>query len=273
MSDHDDWIGREREATDTLTERLAAEFRATFDQTLAGLPDAPGMQWLLAPEIRPAADLGRDAHPKTGLFLPDLGLPRRMWAGGRLKFNGLIAAGETVTRRTRIADIALKEGRSGKLGFVTVEHVYAVAGEDRIEEVQTVVYRDDPDPAAAPPPAATAPAWSPLRQMEIETTPTMLFRYSAMTFNSHRIHYDLPYATGVEGYDGLVVHGPMQSTWMQHLARALRGRPLGHFSYRGLSPLICGRKAVVEARDEGDALLLRVRDAAANRVTMEAKAG
>ncbi|MFV0474267.1 MAG: MaoC family dehydratase N-terminal domain-containing protein [Pikeienuella sp.] len=273
---HSDWIGRAREARDLITPRLEAEFRATFDRTLdevqGGVPGAPGLHWCLSPEIWPPHDLGRDGHPKTGLFLPDLGLPRRMWAGGKLRFRGALAVGEEVVRRSRIADISFKEGRSGRLGFVTVELDYAVAGETRIEEIQTIVYRDDPGAGAKQPAPPPAPQWEPVRRVEIETTPTLLFRYSAITFNGHRIHYDPAYATRVEGYGGLVVHGPMQSTWMQHMATSLLGRLPADFSYRGLSPLICGRPAAVEARRDGDALSLRVRDLEGDFVTMEATA-
>lgn len=207
-----------------------------------------------------------------GLLLPDLGLPRRMWAGGSLAYSGGIEAGETVERVSTIRDIRFKTGRTGRLGFLTIEHLYKVAGDTRIAEEQNIVYRDDPDPDATPPTPPTAEPWPPALAVSIATTPTLLFRYSAITFNGHRIHYDHPYATTVEGYGGLVVHGPMQATWMQFLATKALGRLPSSFAYRGLSPLICGREAAVELRDGDDGLEIRVRDVAANVVSMEASA-
>ncbi|MBN9673879.1 FAS1-like dehydratase domain-containing protein [Roseibium aggregatum] len=268
-----EWIGRKREASETITDRQIHEFRVTLDGFLGEGEDLPGFHWCLVPEIYPPEDLGRDGHPKLGLFLPDLGLPRRMWAGGRVCYHGGIRAGETVTRQTTVKDIQFKEGRSGTLGFVTLDHDYLFDRELRISEQHNIVYREDPAPGA---PALTPPkaeAWTVLKSIEVLPTPTLLFRYSAMTFNGHRIHYDKAYATGVEGYDGLVVHGPLQSTWMQILATRILQRLPKEFSYRGVSPLICGRPAVVEAMEsEPGTLALRVRDKDNDVVTMEARA-
>jgi len=256
-----DWIGRKREASETITEWQIQEVRVTLDGVLGDEEELPGFHWCLVPEIYPPADLGRDGHPKLGLFLPDLGLPRRMWAGGRVSYRGGIRAGETVTRRTTLKDIRFKEGRSGKLGFVTLDHDYLCGGDLRISEQHNIVYREDPSPGTPAPVPPKADAWAALKSIDVLPTPTLLFRYSAMTFNGHRIHYDKSYATGVEGYDGLVVHGPLQSTWMQILATQILKRLPRDFSYRGLSPLICDRPAVVEALEiEPGKLVLRVRD-------------
>ena len=146
-----DWIGHTRDATETITDRQVREFRVTLDGVLQDGAPLAGLHWCLVPEIYPPADLGRDSHPKLGLFLPDLGLPRRMWAGGQLSYKGQVAAGDTVTRTTRIRDIKFKEGRSGKLGFVTLDHDYTVAGELRVSEEHNIVYRDDPSPDAPSP--------------------------------------------------------------------------------------------------------------------------
>ena len=274
MNDFDDWIGREREAVETVSERLVREYRVTMDKVLpaGGQGPLPGLHWCLAPEAYAPEYLGRDGHPRVGLFLPDLGLARRMWAGGRLSYKGGLSVGETVTRKTRVKDIQFKTGRSGKLGFLTLEHLYLVQGETRITEDHNIVYRPDPDPDAPAPVPPEAESWEDAEGFEIEPGPTLLFRYSALTFNGHRIHYDLPYATGVEGYEGLVVHGPMQSAWMQCLATDLLGRQPEDFRYRGLSPLICGRKARVEARRSDAGFDLRVRDLTRNVVTMQAQA-
>ena len=142
----------------------------------------------------------------------------------------------------------------------------------RIEEVHDIVYREDPDPSHPAPVPPLAEDWSGCVGREMTPDATLLFRYSAMTFNGHRIHYDLPYATEVEGYDGLVVHGPMQSTWMQHLATDILGKVPAHFRYRGLSPLTAGTPVRVEARQGDDGLSLRVRDLTRNVVTMQASA-
>ncbi|WP_158971447.1 FAS1-like dehydratase domain-containing protein [Chachezhania sediminis] len=268
----EDWIGRTRSATDTLTGRLMAEFRVTIGDMHCAGPDSPGLQWILSPDIYPAADLGRDAHPRVGLVVPDLGLKRRMWAGGSITWNGGVHEGETVTRDTTVRDIAYKEGRTGRLGFLTLDHRYSVGGQTRIEEVHDIVYREDPDPDAPVPVPPQAEDWAGAEGREITPDATLLFRYSAMTFNGHRIHYDLAYATGVEGYAGLVVHGPMQSTWMQHLATDVLGHVPASFRYRGLSPLTAGTPVRVEARADGDTLALRVRDLTRNVVTMQASA-
>lgn len=266
------WIGRRREASEVVTDRLQAEFRATMDGMLCSNGALPGLQWCLTPEIYPPADLGRDGHPRTGLFLPDLDLPRRMWAGGQISYLGEFAAGDNVRRVTTIRDIQFKEGRSGRLGFVTLDHVYERDGEPLIREVHNIVYRNDPSLDAPAPLVPQAKHWNLLRALTITPTPTLLFRYSAMTFNGHRIHYDPIYATGTEGYDGLVVHGPMQATWMQMLATDILGRLPQEFTYRGLTPLICGRPAQVEAIKNDEGLELRIRDIKANVVTMSAQA-
>ena len=267
-----DWIGRTWQSEDQITPRSIAEFRATLGPQHCAGDALPGLQWCLCPDILEPSQLGRDGHPRKGLVLPDLGLARRMWAGGKITSHQGLFAGEPVTRTTTLRDLRYKEGRSGRLGFVELQHLYACADELRIEEVQTIVYREDPsddEPPSVPP---VAPDWPSAESRAVLPTSTMLFRYSAMTFNGHRIHYDHPYATGVEGYGGLVVHGPLQATWMQHLACDLLGRVPAEFSYRGLSPLICDRPAMIEARQTSGGLELRVRDVEANIVTMSATA-
>ncbi len=272
MTDFKDWIGRQSETQDTVTDMLARQFRATMDGVPSSDEYLAGLQWCLAPEIFPPADLGRDGHPRTGLTLPDLGLPRRMWAGGTISYSQGLRVDETVTKRTVISDITFKEGRSGKLGFVRLDHAYLCDGQPRITETQNIVYRQDPEAGSQPPKPTQAEIWTPIRAFEITPTSTLLFRYSALTFNGHRVHYDHNYATEVEGYAGLLVHGPLQSNWMQCLATEILGHLPKDFSYRGLSPLVCGRVAVVEAQKIEGKLKLRVRDKEANIVTMQAQA-
>lgn len=270
MGEHDDWIGRKTSRTEPITARMVQQFHATLAGTRGPGAVLPGFHWCLAPDVVEPQDFGRDGHPRTGLFLPPLPLPLRMWAGGTVTFHAPFEPGDIVTRDSKIADVAFKTGRSGRLGFVTVEHAYTVNDRPRISERQDIVYRD-PAPAGlrtAPP----AEDWTPLGSWSITPTSTLLFRFSALTFNGHRIHYDHPYATQVEGYDGLVVHGPLQSVWMLNLAAEVLGRSPAHFSYRGLTPLICDTPVTIEARLAEGGLDLRVRRDGDGVTTMQARA-
>ena len=271
MSDYSDWIGWGYARSEPMSERLITQYRATLDGYLARAEVPVGLHWCLMPDAVAPDKLGRDCHPKTGLFLPALPLPRRMWAGGALEFHAPFAPGDLVTRETVIEDVAFKEGRSGKLGFVTQRHTYNVSGEARISERQDIVYREDPKPGEARAPER-AEDWPGATAWHITPDPTLLFRFSALTFNGHRIHYDYPYATEVEGYEGLVVHGPMQAVWMMNLATHLTGHLPARFTYRGLSPLICSVPVAIEAREDEDGLSLRVRRETDGVATMAATA-
>lgn len=272
MTDYAEWIGRNIRRCDPVTPRLLAEFRATLDVVLAPLDVPPGVEFCLAPDICASDLLGRDGHPRTGIFLPDLPLPRRMWAGGQIRHLAPLAEGDQVTRSSTIENVTFKTGRSGPLGFVTVRHLYQVDGATRIDERQDIVYREDPAPGAPKPTLPQAQPWLDAENREIITNPTLLFRYSALTFNGHRIHYDAPYAREVEGYDGLVVHGPMQAIWLQNLAVMLLGRAPTLFDYRGTAPLICGQPVRVEAKTDANEIALRVRRVSDNTVTMQGTA-
>jgi 3-methylfumaryl-CoA hydratase len=253
---YEDWIGRSYTRIDTLTPRLAAEYAATLSPNLAPVEGAAlGLHWMLAPDIVTSDKLGPDCHPKLGLYLPPLPFPRRMWAGGELNFSGGFAVGDEVEKTSTIESIAFKSGATGSLAFVAVRHRYRVRGADVLDERQDIVYRAPIGEAAKPTPAAPAEAKA---GFSVEATPTLLFRYSAMTFNGHRIHYDLPYATGVEGYAGLVVHGPMQAALMLNVAAMAMGRAPRRFRYRGLSPLICGAPFRVEAIAAAEGVATRV---------------
>lgn len=251
------WIGREQEASEPVTPELARRFRATLD--LPGPVDigveAPALIHLcLAPPAVPPGELGPDGHPARGGFLPPVPLPRRMWAGGGFALSGAIRIGETVTRRSRILDVVAKDGRTGPLCFVTVEHAVSVEGRTVLTERQDIVYREaegGPAPAGAPSPAETGTF-----TQTVAVTPTLLFRYSALTFNGHRIHYDQPYATNVENYPGLVVHGPMQATMLLHFAAGLRGATPARFSFRSLSTLFDDADFSLHAKEEGTGLTL-----------------
>lgn len=271
MTEYDDWIGHAYCRSERISDRLIAQYRATLAGSLADTEMPVGLYWCLVPDVVTPDMLGRDCHPRTGIFLPALPLPRRMWAGGEVTFLGTFAPGDLVTRKTVIEDVKFKEGRSGKLGFVTQRHVYSVAGEPRLSERQDIVYREDPKPGQTPV-AAAAEDWPDATAWHVTPDSTLLFRFSALTFNGHRIHYDHPYATGVEGYDGLVVHGPMQAIWMKNLAVHLMGHLPERFTYRGVTPLICNLPVVIEARPREGGLDLRVRREADGVMTMTATA-
>lgn len=181
-------------------------------------------------------DLGRDGHAQRGEFLPPIALPRRMWAGGAFTFHGDLHIGKEIERMSTITDVRARDGKSGPLIFVTIEHTYAVDGELRVTERKELVYREDPDPDAPTPEPPAAPdehEWS----VVVEPDPVLLFRYSALTFNNHRIHYDRDYVTGVEHYPGLLVHGPLTATLLAGLAESWTGQQLATFNYRGTAPL------------------------------------
>ena len=251
------WIGREQEASELVTPALIERFRATLDLDGSTGPGAIApllIHLCLAQPAVPSAGLGADGHPARGGFLPPVPLPRRMWAGGAFTFTGDIRIGETVMRRSRIEDVALRQGRSGTLCFVTVLHHIMSDGRDVLTERQDIVYREAQSEvkAVAPPP----PALEGTHRRTVLPSTILLFRYSAMTFNSHRIHYDLDWAREAEGYPGLVVHGPMQATMLVHFAEALRGARPSRFSFRSLVPLFHTDEMALNAEPEGEALRL-----------------
>jgi 3-methylfumaryl-CoA hydratase len=230
----DAWIGRQETATDTVTDRDAARLAATLapDHADLGTDLPPLWHWLAFAPIVAHDGLGADGHPALGGFLPPLEGRRRMWAGGQLRFGPPLKIGEPLYRQSEITRIAEKSGATGSLVFVTVRHVVTGTGGGRVEEDQDIVYAALPDRFSPPPPVA-APDGAALRPVAVDAV--KLFRFSALTFNAHRIHYDLPYAQGAEKYPGLVVHGPLQAIWMMETARR-HGTPAA-FRYRGLRPL------------------------------------
>ena len=269
------WIGRSTERTDVISPRMAESFLATLKPHLAAGPGAPlGLFWCLAPDIVAREDLGNDGHPRTGIFLPAMPYPRRMWAGGELRFHAAFHVGDVVTKTSTIEDIAFKTGSSGKLAFLTFRHRYRVGDHLILDERQDVVYRDVAPSGRVTPSAVEATAPSPTAHAStVELDPTLLFRYSALTFNGHRIHYDRAYATEVEGYDGLVVHGPLQATLLLNLAATAFGKCPRRFSYRGQAPLICDEMSVRVEAAASDPSLLKLKVLAAwGTATMVAEA-
>ena len=235
------WIGREALVRETLSADLVRRFRAVFDlpegSTDAGHPAPSMIHFCLAPDVAATAALGPDGHPPRGGFLPPVPLPRRMWAGGEIDYRRDLRIGDVIERRSRIGEVSLKQGSMGPLCFVAVHHDYADAHGIAIRERHDIVYRGETTAPAAPP--IKAPPETPPGEhvSAIHLTPVHLFRYSALTFNGHRIHYDRPYAMAVEGYGGLVVHGPLQATLLFHYAATLRGTP-SRFRYRGVAPAL-----------------------------------
>ncbi|WP_162854669.1 FAS1-like dehydratase domain-containing protein [Sphingobium estronivorans] len=252
------WIGSEREYHDIITPRLANSLSAILDGAVDlkhGDPAPAGIHWCLAPDIAPMHLLGSDGHPPRGDFLPPVPLPRRMWAGGQLRFRGEFLVGQSILCRSRIEDVYMKQGKGGILCFVTVEHDYFCDGDMILNERQDIVYREMngsilPLATAASGPSATVEAQE---KREVISSSTLLQRYSAVTFNSHKIHYDREYCRGVENYPDLVVHGPLQATCLLSLACGMaNGRYPSIFDYRAARPLFLGRSFHVQGDMEGE---------------------
>ncbi|GAP37201.1 FAS1-like dehydratase domain-containing protein [Piscinibacter sakaiensis] len=247
-----DWIGRTETRGDEVGASAVAAMAAALDRDdpapLPGSALPPLWHWMFFNPAEPQHRLGPDGHPLRGGFLPPVPLPRRMWAGGRLSFHHPLRVGDELTRRSHIADVAVKHGRSGPLVFVTVRHEITNAQGLALTEEHDIVYREAPAPGAPAVPPQAAPRDEACAR-RLLPDPVLLFRYSALTFNGHRIHYDRPYATGVEGYPGLVVHGPLIATLLLDLLR--RERPdavLRRFEFAARRPVfdqqpleLCGR--------------------------------
>ncbi|MGF6774738.1 3-methylfumaryl-CoA hydratase [Paraburkholderia sp. GAS199] len=248
----DDWLEKQVVTKDDITAYPLAAMAATLDRDESNGTVPPLWHWLYFLPVTPISEVGPDGHPKRGGFLPPVPLPRRMWAGGRLTFHAPLKVGDRATRTSTIVNIEDKTGRSGRLVFVTVQHTIEVAGELRIEEEHDIVYRDEPQEGARPPQAARAPedaAW----QRTIDTDAVLLFRYSALTFNGHRIHYDYPYVTEVEGYPGLIVHGPLIATLLVDLMRReLPAATLESFAFKALRPAFSGQPLTVCGKPSAD---------------------
>jgi len=270
-----DWIGRSETRTDLVHAAPIAALAALLDRDdatpLAGEAMPPLAHWLYFLPVHRESKLGPDGHAARGEFLPPVPLAHRMWAGSRLAFLRPVAIGETIRCVSRIAAVNVKVGRSGPLVFVTVRHEIGNSTGLAITDEHDIVYRGESGTTAAPPaPAPAGEAWS----REVRPDPVLLFRYSAVTFNAHRIHYDHPYATRVEGYPGLVVHGPLVATLLVDLLRRNRpGVDLATFSFRAMRPLFdTAPFAVCGLPDESTkSARLWTRDAGGG-VTMEAVA-
>ncbi|NQW02103.1 MAG: MaoC family dehydratase N-terminal domain-containing protein [Rhodospirillales bacterium] len=235
------WIGKSEQAEDLLTAAPLAGFAAMLDRDdpypQAGEPLPASAHWLYFLPHAQQSDIGADGHPKRGGFLPPVELPRRMWAGSRLEFLQPLQVGDEIRRTSTIKEVSHKQGKSGDLVFCVVRHEISNADGLALVDEHDIVYRAEADPQAPPAkpvPAPTTAAWT----RRIVPDPVLLFRYSALTFNGHRIHYDRSYVTDIEGYPGLIVHGPLIATLLMDLCR--RQQPTRHlrrFSFRAVSPL------------------------------------
>lgn len=254
------WIGRQEEIKECLATEPARRLAAIFDRSNTAMNEGdllpPMWQWLyFLPAVR-QSELGTDGHPRRGGFLPPVPLPRRMFAGGRATFHMPLHIGESVSRRAMVADVRSRKGRSGSLIFVTIAYEYRIQDEVAAVEEQDVVYTGVPREAARDEHAAAIPdlPW----RHSFRVDPVLLFRFSAVTFNAHRIHFDRPYSTDVEGYPGLVIHGPLLALQLLELLRHHSERAVRNFSFRARAPLFDDNEVVLvggPTKDKDGALL------------------
>jgi 3-methylfumaryl-CoA hydratase len=250
VNDWKSWIGSSDVHMDTITETLRDRFVAVVgrqepndDADVAPL----GLHWCLAVPAIDNDGLGPDGHPLRGVLVPPIPSARRVWAGGELAIHDPLRLHDRVSRRSTIQDVRVTEGRTGALSFVVIRHDYETSRGVSISERQDIAYRLPSD--GTTPLGDQADADLPGDRIErVVATPTLLFRYSAITFNSHRIHYDGDYARNTEGYPGIVVQGPLQSTLLMRLAQAHAHAPLIHFAFRHVSPLIGGTSFKIRSR-------------------------
>ena len=256
------WIGRREQVDDLVAPSRVAALAATLDRDdpapLPGDALPPPWHWMLCVPAARQSALGPDGHPARGGFLPPVPLPRRMWAGGRLTFPQPLRVGEAVQRRSQVISVEHKSGRSGDLVFVLVRHEFHGAQGLAITEEHDIVYRDLPSAVSSSPTLVAAPddgVW----QREIVPDDVLLFRYSALTFNGHRIHYDRRYVTEVEGYPGLVVHGPLIATLLLDLLRRnLPGADIAAFEFKAHKPLFDIAPFSVHGQPEADGKTVRL---------------
>jgi 3-methylfumaryl-CoA hydratase len=251
-----EWVGK----SEVLTERIAGfpsnAMAATLDRDDPaygdGEPLPPLWHWLHFLPIFRLKDAGYDGHAALGGFLPPVPLPRRMWAGGRLRFEAPLRIGQELRKVSTVVKVDHKAGRSGDLVFVTVRHQLLDGDVLGVEEEHDIVYREAPDPAAPVPMPPAAPANS-VFSRAIDPDPVLLFRYSALTFNGHRIHYDQPFCTSTEGYAGLVVHGPLLATLLLDLLRReMPQATVNSFEFRAVSTIFDTEVFSVHGSPEAD---------------------
>ena len=254
------WVGSRAEARFRLDPWPTAALGAALDREGTPVEDdplPPFWHHLYGQAPVRASETGTDGHPKRGGFLPPVPLPRRMWAGGRLRFDGPLLLGNEVTRSSEVKAVTSKVGRQGPLTFVLVEHTLRTDRGVAVVEEHDIVYRDA---GSAAPPSSATPAPEPGQwQRTWQPDEVLLFRYSALTYNGHRIHYDRPYVTTVEGYPGLIVHGPLLATLMLELVRDTRpDSVVRRFSFRAMAPVFVGDPILVHGEPSASEVRLGV---------------
>ena len=267
------WIGSSESIEQTISAEPLHRMAATLDQTPKHIADGaavpPLWHWAYFLEPTRASELGRDGHAALGGFMPPVALPRRMWAGGELKFNAPLLVGELARRQSTIRDIKVKQGRTGALCFVEVEHCVLVGDELRFSETHNIVYRDIKQPGEAavlPPEVPNDAQWT----REVVPDSTLLFRYSAVTFNGHKIHYDIDYCRDEEGYPGLVFHGPLTATMLLEMAMAQNSNQLPEtYEFRAYSPLFDNAPFTLNGKMDGGKAILWASNPQ-NRLAMQA---
>ena len=250
------WIGKIDNVTDYVTPIVEQRYRATLNMDIGnpkdGEPVTSGLHWMLGWNLVKNDELGVDSHPALGEFLPPVPLPRRMWAGSEIKVLKPIRVGDKVIKQSTVADIQVKEGRTGLLCFVTAEYNFLVNDEVTINEKHNIVYRDISKSGGGSGYSKDIPEKADLSE-KIFMHPTILFRYSAIGFVGHRIHYDHPYTVNEENYPGLIVHGPLQATYLLRAAEKLMGKPVKSFTHKVMAPVFAGSEYMVgvDKMDDG----------------------
>lgn len=245
------WAPEPQETVERIVPGPAAALASLFDVEPPDEALPPLWHWLHFLERCPQRELGPDGHPLAGRFLPPIPDRRRMFAGGRYRAHRPMRFGQEVTRRAELAGTRVTKGRSGELLFVTVRHTFSAEGTPIATEEQDLVYRSGPAATAPGRPAYDPPGVDAPWLLEVTADPVLLFRFSALTYNAHRIHYDEPYTTRVEGHPGLIVHGPLLALLCLELPRR-RGRTVGEFSFRARSPVYAGQPFAVCGGPDGE---------------------
>jgi len=242
------WIGKIDNVTDYVTPIVEQRYRATLNMDIGnpkdGEPVTSGLHWMLGWNLVKNDELGVDSHPALGEFLPPVPLPRRMWAGSEIKVLKPIRVGDKVVKQSTVADIQVKEGRTGLLCFVTAEYNFLVKNEVTINEKHNIVYRDISKSGGGSGYSKEIPERADLSE-KIFMHPTILFRYSAIGFVGHRIHYDHPYTVNEENYPGLIVHGPLQATYLLRAAEKLMGKQVKSFTHKVMAPVFANSEYMV----------------------------
>ena len=250
------WIGKIDNVTDYVTPIVEQRYRATLNMDIGnpkdGDPVTSGLHWMLGWNLVKNDELGVDSHPALGEFLPPVPLPRRMWAGSEIKVLKPIRVGDKVVKQSTVADIQVKEGRTGLLCFVTAEYNFLVNNEVTINEKHNIVYRDISKSGGGSGYSKEIPEKADLSE-KIFMHPTILFRYSAIGFVGHRIHYDHPYTVNEENYPGLIVHGPLQATYLLRAAEKLMGKQVKSFTHKVMAPVFANSEYMVgvDKMDDG----------------------